>query len=126
LRLDQAAAEAKRLLNNEKFQSDIARKLIESENAKKLIESANAKKLIESDIQNGNKSLQSVMDEFDGGFNIPLINRLFEIFDSSYFFAFMNFFLFSLILFCLVAFVKYFLYIIKKYIPRLSYTFIKD
>jgi len=126
LRLDQAAAEAKRLLNNEKFQSDIARKLIESENAKKLIESANAKKLIESDIQNGNKSLQSVMDEFDGGFNIPLINRLFEIFDSSYFFAFMNFFLFSLILFCLVAFVKYCLYIIKKYIPRLSYTFIKD
>jgi len=126
LRLDQAAAEAKRLLNNEKFQSDIARKLIESENAKKLIESANAKKLIESDIQNGNKSLQSVMDEFDGGFNIPLINRLFEIFDSSYFFAFMYFFLFSLILFCLVAFVKYFLYIIKKYIPRLSYTFIKD
>jgi hypothetical protein len=91
-----------------------AKQLMEAENAKKLIESENAKKLIESDIQNGKKSLQSVMDEFDGGFNIPFIDRLFDILDSSCFFAFMNFFLFSVILFCLVAFVKYFLYTIKK------------
>jgi cytochrome c oxidase subunit 3 len=104
------AEQAKELLDAEN-----AKKLIDAENAKKLIDAENAKKLIESDIQNGKKSLQSVMDEFDGGFNIPLIDRLSDIFDSSYFFEFMNFFVLSVILFCIVAFVKYLIYTIKKF-----------
>jgi hypothetical protein len=98
------------------FEVEMSRQMMEADNAQKLFEAEHAKRLIESEVKNVNvrNSLPSVMDEFDGGFNIPLINRLLDIFDSSYFFAFMNFFLFSIILFCLVAFVKYILYTVKK------------
>jgi hypothetical protein len=85
----------------------------EIEYAKKVLEKAKQMAEAESEAQNANNSLKSVMNEFDGGFNIPLIDRILDIFDSSYFMGFINLALFSVILICIAVIIKYFFYLLK-------------
>jgi cytochrome c oxidase subunit 3 len=100
------------------LEADNAKKAWEAEieYAKKVLETA--KKMAEAEkaeIENAKKSLQSVMNEFDGGFNIPLIDRILDIFDSNYIFGFINVLIFSIIIFCLVVILKYFFFLLKNY-----------